>query len=298
MPLPSLCHCQWELPTPQPSTCWAQSPTQILLQAPHTIISEPNSQALYTKVKHQWIPSTPTTLLFPQPRSFELNPKHLTTNTLLTTKPKQQEHHPILTIPRPLFSHDWFHRASGLWERRRSLVLRRCPERLGGRSPGGCPDRGSSLRKNTPRWLELLSLCSCFLFCSIVSVPKFIVRSPFRAKHYVVMQYMAAGPKCPLPPPPWIDPYPSPLLPPLDPTTARPPPKKTAWLVEDREDQEELMNKEELTTLPTRQGLRTAVALSTASCYGIGCSALISVVLAMTQNVLFVKNFSLKAAGA
>ncbi len=28
-----------------------------------------------------------------------------------------------------------------------------------------------------------------------------IVRSPFRAKHHVVMQYMAAGPKCPLPPP-------------------------------------------------------------------------------------------------
>ncbi len=27
------------------------------------------------------------------------------------------------------------------------------------------------------------------------------MRSPFRAKHHVVMQYMAAGPKCPLPPP-------------------------------------------------------------------------------------------------
>ena len=41
----------------------------------------------------------------------------------------------------------------------------------------------------------------------------FIVRSPFRAKHHVVVQYMAAGPKCPLPPspcgtplPPWPDP--------------------------------------------------------------------------------------------
>ncbi len=29
------------------------------------------------------------------------------------------------------------------------------------------------------------------------------MRSPYRAKHHVVVQYMAAGPKCPLPP---IDP--------------------------------------------------------------------------------------------
>ncbi len=50
---------------------------------------------------------------------------------------------------------------------------------------------------------------------------------------------------------------------------ARPPPlQKIAWLVEDKEDQEKLINKEELMTLMPLQhckGLRTAVALSTAS---------------------------------
>ncbi len=29
----------------------------------------------------------------------------------------------------------------------------------------------------------------------------FLVRSPFRAKHLVIVQYMAAGPKCPPPTP-------------------------------------------------------------------------------------------------
>ena len=39
---------------------------------------------------------------------------------------------------------------------------------------------------------------------------RLIVRSPFWAKHHVVMQYMAAGPKCPLPPlPPQPDPPPA-----------------------------------------------------------------------------------------
>ncbi len=87
---------------------------------------------------------------------------------------------------------------------------------------------------------------------------RIVVRSPFRAKHHVVMQYMAAGPKCPLPPP--------------DPPGQTPPLQKTAWLVEDKEDQEELINKEELMTLTPLQrckGLRTAVALSTASRFSI-----------------------------
>ena len=44
-----------------------------------------------------------------------------------------------------------------------------------------------------------------------------IVRSPFRAKHHVVMQYMAAGLKYPLPPPPLP-------LPPGQTPLARPPP--------------------------------------------------------------------------
>ncbi len=42
-----------------------------------------------------------------------------------------------------------------------------------------------------------------------------VVRSPFRAKHHVVVQYIAAGWKCPLPPSP--TPHPSPPLLRLDP---------------------------------------------------------------------------------
>ncbi len=94
-----------------------------------------------------------------------------------------------------------------------------------------------------------------------VALERFVVRSPFRAKHHVVMQYMAAGPKCPLAPPP---------PPRQTPPPARPPLQKTAWLVEDKEDLEELINKEELMTLTPLQrckGLCTTVALSTASCY-------------------------------
>ncbi len=50
-----------------------------------------------------------------------------------------------------------------------------------------------------------------------------VVRSPFRAKHHVVVQYMAAGLKCPQPPLPLPDPlFPSPLPDPLPPPPARP----------------------------------------------------------------------------
>ncbi len=79
--------------------------------------------------------------------------------------------------------------------------------------------------------------------------PNIIVRSPFRAKHHVVVQYMAAGPKCLLPPPPpGGPPCPDTLCP-------NPPPlgHQTTWLVEDKEDKEELMNKEKLMTLSTLQ---------------------------------------------
>ncbi len=55
---------------------------------------------------------------------------------------------------------------------------------------------------------------------------------------------MAAGLKCPLPPPPTKPPT----------TRGRPPPPWTVWLVEDKEDKEELMNKEELMTLTTPHG--------------------------------------------
>ncbi len=73
----------------------------------------------------------------------------------------------------------------------------------------------------------------------------------------------------PTPPPSQTPPCPPRPDPPGQTPPARPPPlQKTAWLVEDKEDQEELINKEELMTLMPLQrckGLRTAVALSTAS---------------------------------
>ncbi len=97
-----------------------------------------------------------------------------------------------------------------------------------------------------------------------------VVRSPFRAKHHVVMQYMAAGPKCPLPP---LD-RPPPARPPM----ARPPHSQTPhgnrqhdwWRT--RRTRKNLMNKEELTLYQRCKGLLTAVALSTASCFQCGAS--------------------------
>ncbi len=50
-----------------------------------------------------------------------------------------------------------------------------------------------------------------------------IVRSPFGAKHHVVVQYMARWLKCPLPPPPTPPPPPQPLKP-LAPGPPQPPP--------------------------------------------------------------------------
>ncbi len=76
-----------------------------------------------------------------------------------------------------------------------------------------------------------------------------VVRSPFRAKHHVVVQYMAGWMKCPLPP----SPPPNPLSPARPPRGVPPGGGGPAWLVEDKEDKEELMNKAEL-TLPTPQG--------------------------------------------
>ncbi len=74
----------------------------------------------------------------------------------------------------------------------------------------------------------------------------------------------------PAPPPPARPPpaRPPPLARPPPPPGQTPPLQKTAWLMEDKEDQEELINKEELMTLTPLQrckGLRTAGALSTAS---------------------------------
>ncbi len=72
-----------------------------------------------------------------------------------------------------------------------------------------------------------------------------VVRSPFRAKHYVAVQYMARWMKCPLPPPPLA---PSPSLPPCPQTP-----------------QGRQGGQGGISNI-TGKGLRTAVALSTASC--------------------------------
>ena len=55
-----------------------------------------------------------------------------------------------------------------------------------------------------------------------------VVRSPFRAKHHVVMQYMAAGLKYPLPPSLLPDPPP--------PTRPPPPPEADLWMAENYGD--------------------------------------------------------------
>ncbi len=101
-------------------------------------------------------------------------------------------------------------------ERRNLQLLLRCDSR--------CPDdlrRSSrycfSVRSHKSLWS--LDYPSCG-YCShgIVGV---IVRSPFRAKHRVIVQYMVALMKCPLSPPP----PPTPLLLPPAPSPTGPPPQ-------------------------------------------------------------------------
>ncbi len=78
-----------------------------------------------------------------------------------------------------------------------------------------------------PCWIKAwlvrvrLNLSRC-IFCTRVvgALLRIIVRSPFRAKHHVVMQYMAAGPNCPLPPLPRPPP-------PAPPDPPRPDPPQT-----------------------------------------------------------------------
>ncbi len=73
------------------------------------------------------------------------------------------------------------------------------------------------------------------------------MRSPFRAKHHVVVQYMARWVKCPLPPPPTPLPSPCPAPSPSPcQTPTRPPPPTGPPYGEDKED------KEESTTLPAQ----------------------------------------------
>ncbi len=80
-------------------------------------------------------------------------------------------------------------------------------------------------------WL-CFKLCNVTLsFSAVLAVSEhrrtFIVRSPFRAKHHVVVQYMTGWMKCPLPPPPPPNPPAGPPPPP-DPTPPcwTPPPRR------------------------------------------------------------------------
>ncbi len=72
---------------------------------------------------------------------------------------------------------------------------------------------GDFQHPNEVVWL-FSQFCSHLMQASCIFA--FIVRSPFRVKHHVVMQYMAAGLKCPLPPSPSPQP-PSPYQTPLPP---------------------------------------------------------------------------------
>ncbi len=67
------------------------------------------------------------------------------------------------------------------------------------------------------------SISSSSRFCPFRpgQLNSFVVRSPFRAKHYVAVQYMARWMKCPLPPPLPLPQLHSPL--PDPPSPARPP---------------------------------------------------------------------------
>ncbi len=74
-----------------------------------------------------------------------------------------------------------------------------------------CPVRGATAVFDLRIRRNRVTRKSCLL----------IVRSPFRAKHHVVVQYMARWMKCPLPPPP--KPHPPPLPHTQTPPTAIPP---------------------------------------------------------------------------
>ncbi len=95
--------------------------------------------------------------------------------------------------------------------------------------------------------------------CQTSSGWSLIVQSPFGAKHHVVVQYMAAEPKCPRPPmePPLARP-PQPNPPPHGQTLTHGPP-----LPPDLRGRQGGQGRIDDIT---GKGLRTAVALSTASC--------------------------------
>ncbi len=102
------------------------------------------------------------------------------------------------------------------------------------------------------RELSPLPLGKIFVFPNRKDICKYlVVRSPFRAKHHVVVQYMAAGLKCPLPP--------SPSPPPPDPPPL-PDPPHTDSMTGGRQGGQLRIDEQGRII-----GLRTAVALSTAS---------------------------------
>ncbi len=75
---------------------------------------------------------------------------------------------------------------------------------------------------------ELLPRLPGSAYQPAAKLTQLIVRSPFRVKHHVVVQYMARWMKCPLPPPPFTPlPLPQPPSPLLDPPA------------EDKEEKEE-----------------------------------------------------------
>ncbi len=106
------------------------------------------------------------------------------------------------------------------------------------------------------------SVCCCspigwiFRMCTRETVhfamPVLVVRSPFRAKHHVVVQYMARWMKCPLPP--------SPLNTLALPNPPAPRPPSTDSMTCGKQGGQGRIDD------ITGKGLRTAVALSTASC--------------------------------
>ncbi len=127
-----------------------------------------------------------------------------------------------------------------------------------------------------------------------------IVRSPFGAKHHVVVQYMARWMKCPLPPPPTplpLSPTPLPLPQPPTPTPSpcwTPLPHQTplpsAGPPTQREDKED---KEESMTLPA-QGTSHCSCLEQTSCLVFSSSDMFAPTISSgIQNVTMRKIFEL-----
>ncbi len=119
---------------------------------------------------------------------------------------------------------------------------------------------------------------------------RFVVRSPFWAKHHVVVQNMARWMKCPLPPTPTPSPTPPPTLNPPYPQTPPPYPRPPPCRRQGGQGRIGDI---------TGKGLRTAVALSTASCLRFFCLAQSPVKLCLGYiGRINVQNFALRSRSA